>query len=107
MGRKVGTGLNDGWLWTKTRYDLLAADDLRDFTINVDVNNGVITLSGTVATPAQKSKAEQIANSVEGKKSVKNELKVSAGDSMTNMNANTNKSSNANTNQNANANTKH
>ena len=29
-GGKIGTGLEDGWLWTKTRYDLLAADDLRE-----------------------------------------------------------------------------
>ncbi|HKN82249.1 MAG TPA: hypothetical protein VJW17_02380, partial [Pyrinomonadaceae bacterium] len=34
-GRTVGTGINDGWLWVKTRFDLAAADDLRDSTINV------------------------------------------------------------------------
>src|ERR1041385_3094787 len=32
-GRKVGTGTNDTWLWVKTRWDLAAADDLRDSTI--------------------------------------------------------------------------
>ena len=37
-GRTVGTGLNDGWLWVKTRFELAAADDLRDSTINVDVD---------------------------------------------------------------------
>jgi len=52
-GRTIGTGLNDGWLWVKTRFDLAATDDLRDSTINVDVNNGVVTLTGTVANPAQ------------------------------------------------------
>ena len=30
-GRTIGTGLNDGWLRVKTRFDLAAADDLRDF----------------------------------------------------------------------------
>jgi hypothetical protein len=75
-GRKVGTGLNDGWLWVKTRFDLAAADDLRESTVNVDVDNAVVTLSGTVATPAQKTKAEQVAKAVEGVKSVKNMLKV-------------------------------
>jgi len=25
-GSKVGTGLNDGWLWVKTRFDLAAVD---------------------------------------------------------------------------------
>ena len=77
-GRKIGTGANDMWLWTKTRYELAAADDLRDSTINVDVDNAVVTLSGTVASAAQKSRAETLAKGVEGVTSVKNELKVSA-----------------------------
>jgi hypothetical protein len=77
-GRTIGTGLNDGWLWVKTRFDLAAADDLRDSTINVDVDKDVVTLTGTVATAAQKTQAENIAKAVEGVKSVKNLLKVSA-----------------------------
>lgn len=79
LGRTIGTGANDGWLWTKTRAVLAAADDLRDSTINVDVDNEVVTLSGTVATPAQKTKAAQVAKGIEGVKSVKNNLVVSAG----------------------------
>jgi hypothetical protein len=94
-GRTVGTGLNDGWLWVKARFDLAAADDLRDSTINVDVANAVVTLSGTVANPAQKTKAEQVAKSVEGVKSVRNQLKVAANTN-SNANSNANKSANAN-----------
>ena len=75
-GRTIGTGLNDGWLWAKTRFELAAAEDLRDSTINVDVENDVVTLSGTVATPQQKASAEKVAKAVEGVKSVKNMLKV-------------------------------
>jgi len=78
LGRTVGTGANDGWLWTKTRGVLATTDDLRDSTINVDVDNAVVTLSGTVATPAQKAKAAQVAKGVEGVKSVKNNLVVAA-----------------------------
>jgi osmotically-inducible protein OsmY len=77
-GRTVGTGLNDGWLWVKTRFDLAAADDLRDSTINVDVDKGVVTLTGTVASAAQKTRAEAVAKSVEGVTGVKNMLKVQA-----------------------------
>ena len=99
-GRTVGTGLNDGWLWVKTRFELAAADDLRDSTINVDVNNGVVTLTGTVASAAQKTKAEQVAKAVEGVKSVNsNQLKVAPSNANTanaNRNANANKSRNAN-----------
>ena len=93
-GRKVGTGTNDTWLWIKTRWDLAAADDLRDSTINVDVDNDVVTLSGTVASAAQKTRAEAVAKTVEGVKSVRNELKVQA--STTNANANANRNANAN-----------
>ena len=75
-GRKIGTGVNDGWLWIKTRYDLAAADDLRDSTINVDLENGVVTLTGSVPSAQQKTRAEQVAKSVEGVTSVKNMLTV-------------------------------
>lgn len=87
-GRTVGTGANDLWLWVKTRFDLAAADDLRDSTINVDVDNDVVTLTGTVANGAQRTRAEAVAKSVEGVKSVRNQLKVSPSG---NTNANTKK----------------
>ena len=77
-GRKVGSGANDGWLWVKTRFDLATADDLRDSTIDVDVDNGVVTLTGTVPSNTQKARAEQIVTPVEGVKSVRNQLKVAA-----------------------------
>jgi osmotically-inducible protein OsmY len=86
-GRKVGTGANDTWLWIKTRFDLAAADDLRDSTINVDVDNDIVTLSGTVASAAQKTRAEQVAKAVEGVKSVRNQLKVQAANANANANA--------------------
>jgi hyperosmotically inducible protein len=60
---------------------------LRDSTINVDVDKDVVTLTGTVATPAQKTKAEQVAKSVEGVKSVKNLLKVAPEKPVANTNA--------------------
>ncbi len=97
---KVGTGANDSWIWFKTRSALLTTNDLRESTINVDVDNGVITLRGTVANAAQKAKAGEVANGIEGKTSVKNDLKVVANDSMTNQAVNGNtKPSNANMNK--------
>jgi len=83
-GRTIGTGVNDGWLWVKTRFELAAADDLRDSTVNVDVENGVVTLSGTVASAAQKTRAEQIAKAVEDVESVRNQLRVAADNANTN-----------------------
>ena len=101
-GRTVGSGLNDGWLWVKTRFDLAAADDLRDSTINVDVDNAVVTLSGTVASAAQKAKAEQVAKAVEDVRSVRNNLRV--GTDNANANGNANRAANANANRRGNAN---
>lgn len=99
MGRTIGTGANDGWLWTKTRAALATTNDLRDSTINVDVENGVITLSGTVGTKEQQQAAVRVANEIEGKTSVKNNLKVSAGDSMTNQATGGNSNMKTNTNK--------
>lgn len=76
-GDKVGTAATDGWLWVKTKGALAGVDDLEDSNINVDVDNGVITLRGNLPSQAQLDAAVKAANGIEGKKSVKSELKVS------------------------------
>jgi hyperosmotically inducible protein len=85
-GRTIGAGADDLWIWTKTRAALATADDLRDSTINVDVDNNAVTLTGTVASAAQKTRAEQVAKEIEGVKSVKNQLTVSASGTSSNSN---------------------
>jgi hypothetical protein len=98
----IGQGVNDSWLWFKTRAALATTSDLRDSTINVDVVNDVVTLKGTVTNKEQSAKAEQVAKDIDGVKSVKNELKVAPRDSMTNQvvnGGNNTKTSNANTNK--------
>src|SRR5687768_16972254 len=80
----IGSGANDSWIWFKTRAALMTTDDLRDSTINVDVENDKITLRGTVASAAEKAKAETVAKGIEGQKGVTNQLKVAADDSVTN-----------------------
>ena len=104
-GSTIGQGANDSWIWFKTKAALAASDDLRDSTINVDVDNDVITLKGSVATAAQKTQAETVAKGIEGQKGVKNELKVQPKDSMTNQMVN-GSGGNKMTNANANAKTK-
>jgi len=78
-GETIGSGLRDGWLWVKTKGALAGVDDLRDSTINVDVDNAVVTLRGTVGSQAQKARAEQTAKGIDGVTSVRNQLTVSAG----------------------------
>jgi|SRR5687768_4703097 hyperosmotically inducible protein len=94
----IGTGANDLWIWTKTRAALLATDDLRESTVNVDVSNAVVTLRGTVGTAAEKASAEKVAKGIEGVTSVKNDLKVDPKDSMTNQ-ATSSDNTKANTNK--------
>ncbi|HEV7893481.1 MAG TPA: BON domain-containing protein [Pyrinomonadaceae bacterium] len=77
-GWSIGEGLEDGWIHFKVRAALAAVDDLRDSTINVDVDKNVVTLRGTVPGADQKKKAEDAAKKVEGVKSVSNKLEVSA-----------------------------
>jgi hypothetical protein len=76
LRRIVGPAADDLWVWWKTRSALAAADEIRDLTINVDVENGSVTLTGTVASGAQKDRAEQVARGVGGVKDVKNSLTV-------------------------------
>ena len=88
-GDKIGAGLTDGWLWVKTRGALLAADDLEESGISVDVNNGVITLRGTVPNSDQVKKADAAVKGIGGSKGVQNQLKV--GDANANRTATSNK----------------
>jgi osmotically-inducible protein OsmY len=77
-GDKIGQGLEDGWLWAKTRGALLATSGLETTGINVDVNNGMIILRGTVPSQDQVKKADAVAKGVSGSKGVQNQLKVGA-----------------------------
>jgi osmotically-inducible protein OsmY len=51
---------------------------LDDSDIDVDVDNGVVSLSGTVKTAEGKAKAVSIAKGTDGVKNVKDMLKVAA-----------------------------
>lgn len=76
---QIGSGGNDFYLFTQARGALNADADLKAANIVIEVKEGVLTLSGTVASAAQKSRAEQLARAVSGVRSVKNQLRVSAG----------------------------
>jgi hypothetical protein len=80
-GETIGSGLEDGWLHVKVRAALMAVDDLKDLGINVDVDNNVVTLRGSVPTAAEKKAAEDAAKKVDGVKSVSNKLEVKPDDS--------------------------
>jgi len=94
-GDTIGSGLKDGWLWVKTKAELATVDDLRDSTINIDVDNNVVTLRGSVATAAGRTAAERAAKGIDGVTSVRNQLQVKAdGSVMTTDNSNANRNAN-------------
>jgi len=76
--KQEGTGeyVDNSVITTKVK-SLLAADDfLKSFEIGVETYKGIVQLSGFVDSQRAVDKAGQIARSVEGVKSVKNNLRV-------------------------------
>jgi hyperosmotically inducible protein len=77
-GDTVGASIDDAWIHTKLTSKLITDKDTPARKINVDVENGVVTLRGEVSTAAAKDEAERIAKDTEGVKRVRNLLKVRA-----------------------------
>jgi hyperosmotically inducible protein len=75
-GEKSGTYMDDSWITTKVKSDMLAAKDLSSTHISVTTTKGVVTLTGTVPTAQESKKAAEIARSVSGVKAVENEIRV-------------------------------
>jgi osmotically-inducible protein OsmY len=76
--KKESTGeyVDDSVITTKVK-SLLAEDDfLKSFQIGVETYKGIVQLSGFVNSRQAVDKASQIASSVKGVKSVKNDLIV-------------------------------
>lgn len=69
--KAAGEGISDAVLLTKIKTKYVADGILGT---NVDVKDGQATIKGEVRTAAEKTKAEEIARSTEGVKSVKNLL---------------------------------
>jgi osmotically-inducible protein OsmY len=74
----IGSSLDDAWIHAKIVTKLVGNSDTPERTINVDVNNGTVTLRGTVDTTTAKTEAETVAKETEGVKRVNNQLKVTA-----------------------------
>lgn len=77
--RKAGRAIDDGWIKSKIYAQYMADWNtvLDDSDIDVDVDNNVVTLNGTVKSAAAKAKAVSIAKATDGVKSVKDNLRVS------------------------------
>jgi hyperosmotically inducible protein len=72
----AGNIASDAALTTKVKTKFLADDQVSGLKIDVDSKNGVVTLTGTVRTAAEKNAAVALAKNTDGVKSVVDRLKV-------------------------------
>lgn len=67
---KAGRSVSDTWITSKVKASFLADDSLSGTDIKVETNKGVVSLSGTVASKAEKKLAIQKAKGIEGVRDV-------------------------------------
>jgi len=75
---KTGEVLTDAAITSAVKTKFLAEPGVPGTSINVDTNNHVVTLTGTVKSKAEMDKAMAIARDTKGVKRVVNHLKVAA-----------------------------
>jgi hyperosmotically inducible protein len=76
--KKTGRAIDDGWIKSKIYAQYMADWNtvLDDSDIDIDVDNNVVTLNGTVKSAEAKAKAVATAKATDGVKSVRDNLKV-------------------------------
>ena len=67
---------SDGWIGTKVKTTLVFHRNVRATKTDVNVKDGIVTLTGEATSLAQKELTTEYAQDVEGVKSVKNEMTV-------------------------------
>ena len=67
---------SDAWIAMKIRGELLVHANVSATATKVDVNNGVVLLTGTVDNSAQKDLTEAYAKGIDGVRSITNDLVV-------------------------------
>lgn len=74
--REPGVIASDGRITTAVKSRLIADKYVDGLAINVDTYEGVVTLRGEVSSSLPREQAERLAASVEGVKSVRNEIRI-------------------------------
>lgn len=79
--QQEGTGeyLDDSVITTKVKAAIFNEPTLKSSEINVETYKGVVQLSGFVRSDTDIKKAVQVANSIEGVISVKNDMRLKPG----------------------------
>lgn len=74
--RTPGTQVDDAAITAAVKAKLAADGDINPFNIDVDTNEGVVTLQGRVEKEEARTKAEQLARETDGVRRVVNLVKV-------------------------------
>lgn len=74
----VSTQLSDSGITARVKAKLAADPQVNPFNIDVDTNEGVVTLTGRVERPEARAEAEKLAQDTDGVKDVVNLIKVGA-----------------------------
>ncbi len=77
-GESIGKSVDDAWIHTKIAARLIGNSSTPARKIHVDVVDGIVTLSGTVATDEERREADRVASATDGVKRVIDNLKISA-----------------------------
>ena len=75
---KAGKAVDDTWITTKVKADLVKDKSTKAHEITVNTKAGVVVLTGIVGSAAEKAQAEKDARSVKGVVDVENQLTVAA-----------------------------
>ena len=76
-GTKTGVAVDDAAITTKVKSQMATDKEVSATSVSVNTDNGgVVTLTGIVKSEAEKRRAGEIARSVNGVKSVNNQLVV-------------------------------
>lgn len=78
MGAGAGAAIDDATVTAKVKAALAATDGISGTDISVETQQGTVILSGKVADATQSQRAAQVAQAVEGVRSVDNRLQTSS-----------------------------
>jgi osmotically-inducible protein OsmY len=74
--RRTGVYIDDASITTRVKTALIGTDETRARNIEVNTYKGVVQLSGFVGSEAERKKAGEVAQSVNGVVTVKNDLLI-------------------------------
>lgn len=77
-GKTAGRNVDDASLTASVKSTLVADKAANLTRIDVDSNNGVVSLNGVVESAQQKARAEELARRVDGVKGINNNLQISS-----------------------------